>query len=60
MEDVDHVLELVGGLARFGRDDGYHIGPAEAVIEALENFSSKVEQNCGLVLQRSKTKVLDF
>ena len=45
------------GCARFGWDDGYLLGPPDLVCTALENFSQNVLENCGLVLQRSKTEV---
>ena len=54
---VNSMLAEAGGCAKFGWDDGYLLGPAEATITALEVFSNLVEEKCGLVLQRSKTEV---
>ena len=56
---VDNFLGTQGGCARFGWDDGYLIGPPEAVYAALESFSRDVSENCGLVLQRTKTEVFN-
>ena len=57
---VNAMLTAEGGCARFGWDDGYLLGPAELVLAALETFSREVEENCGLVLQRSKTEVFSW
>ena len=57
---VNAMLSQGGGCARFGWDDGYLIGPAELTVAALEMFSNLVEENCGLVLQRSKTEVFSW
>ena len=48
------------GCARFGWDDGYLLGPAQLVLAALEMFSRLVEEQCGLVLQRTKTEVFSW
>ena len=55
---ADEVLTRFGGFARFGWDDGYLCGPPDEVFDTLETFSSKVQEHCGLELQRSKTEVL--
>ena len=57
---VDAMLMSVGGCARFGWDDGYLLGPAAQVYEALEAFSTDVREECGLVLQRCKTEVFSW
>ena len=57
---VDNLLAEGGGCARFGWDDGYLLGPTELVFEALESFTKDVEENSGLVLQRSKTEVFSW
>ena len=54
------MLAAEGGCARFGWDDGYFLGPAKLVLQALETFSKEVEENCGLILQRSKTEVFSW
>ena len=53
---LDKVLENVGGMARFGQDDGYTIGPAKVVFPAVEKFTADVKERCGLSLQWSKTE----
>ena len=55
---ADSELSKVGGISRFGWDDGYLCGPPEEVFATLESFSSNVYEHCGLELQRSKTEVL--
>ena len=57
VRNVDKELADVGGCARFGWDDGYLLGPSDAVFSSLEKFSTEVEYHCGLQLQRSKTEV---
>ena len=42
------------------REDVQGLGPADLVLAALEIFSNEVEENCGLVLQRSKTEVFSW
>ena len=55
---ADAELSSVGGIARFGWDDGYLCGPPENVYATLESFSADVHEHGGLELQRSKTEVL--
>ena len=45
------------GCTRFGNDDGYLLGPPEAVFPALATFAERIKQRCGLNLQRAKTEV---
>ena len=40
-----------------GNDDAYLLGPPEAVFPALEEYSRKIRERCGLSLQRQKTEV---
>lgn len=54
---LDAVLAEVGGLARFGNDDGYLIGPASVVFSALDRFAPQVREHCLLRFQVTKTKV---
>ena len=54
---ADRMLADGGGCARFGWDDGYLVGPSELVFATLDRFTKEVEDNCGLVLQRTKTEV---
>jgi hypothetical protein len=53
---ADAALEAVGGCARFFADDGYLIGPADAVLAALDVFGAQVRAECGLRLNVSKTE----
>ena len=57
---VSAMLAAEGGCGRFGWDDGYLLGPAQLVLAALEMFSRLVEEQCGLVLQRTKTEVFSW
>ena len=52
-------LQASGGLAIFGNDDGYAIGPEAAVFEALTEFTSDILEHCSLLLQITKTKVYE-
>ena len=54
---ADNELGRVGGIARFGWDDGYLCGPPNDVYPILDTFSTSVQEHCGLELQRSKTEV---
>ena len=58
--EADEALSRVNGVARFGWDDGYLVGPMDETLDALERFSSAVELRCGLNLQRVKTEYLDI
>ena len=60
VRQADAQLAEAGGMARFGWDDGYLVGPPDTVFATLEKFSKDVAENCGLELQRSKTEVLCF
>ena len=53
---ADAALEAVGGCARFFADDGYLIGPPDAVLTALDTFATQVNAECGLRLNVSKTE----
>ena len=52
---ADRMLADGGGCARFGWDDRYLVGPRELFFSILDRFTKDVEDNCGLVLQRTKT-----
>ena len=56
VRELDHILAPSGGLARFGNDDGYAIGPAEIVFSAVVRFIRNVFVHHGLKCQISKTK----
>ena len=57
MININNALQPSGGLAIFGNDDGYAIGPAEVVFPAVETFRDAIGENCGLTLRLSKCKV---
>ena len=52
-------LQAAGGLAIFGNDDGYAIGPAATVFPALAAFAADILEHCGLTLETTKTKVYE-
>ena len=54
-----NTLKAAGGLAIFGNDDGYGIGPASVVFPALATFTADILEHCSLSLQLSKTKVYE-
>ena len=54
---LNATLQTVGGLAIFGNDDGYAIGPPDVVFPALEQFRPAIRQKCGLNLRLSKSLV---
>ena len=60
VRDLDSVLAAHGGLARFGNDDGYLVGPADVVFPALEQFATRVRDKCLLHLQVTKTEVFTW
>ena len=41
-------------------DDGYIIGPSDVIFSALVIFKRRLREECGLVLQREKTEVLNW
>ena len=53
-------LAAHGGMARFGNDDGYLVGPANVVFPALDIFARNVRDKCLLHLQVSKTEVFSW
>ena len=57
---LHHRLQAAGGLAIFGNDDGYAIGPAAVVFEALAEFTRAILEHCSLTLQLAKTKVFTW
>ena len=52
---LHHRLQAVGGLAIFNNDDGYAIGPAAVVFEALAEFTQAILKHCSQTLQFTKT-----
>ena len=55
--ELDGKLVAVGGMARFGQDDGYAQGPPEHVFPLVAAFVEAVRERCGLVLVPSKCAV---
>ena len=55
--ELNGALQPSGGLAIFGNDDGYAIGPEEVVFPAVEHFRDAIQQECGLTLRLSKCLV---
>ena len=55
--ELDRALDSEGGMARFGQDDGYAVGPPEELFPAVARFSRSVEERCGLMLVPSKSEV---
>ena len=41
-------------------DDSYLVGPKDATLAALDTLCESVQVNCGLLLQRDKTEILDL
>ena len=57
--ETTYQMSASRGLAIFGNDDGYCIGPASAVFPALATFTEDILEHCSLSLQISKTKVYE-
>ena len=54
VRELDSTLTKVGGLARFGMDDGYTVGPPNILFPALSKFAADIRDNCGLELEMKK------
>ena len=57
---MDEMCRAAGGMAKFGMDDGYAVGPKEVVIAAVKKFAAEVEEQCLLRLQWSKTEIFSW
>ena len=55
---LDLEVSSEGGVARGGQDDVFVVGPSNIVFPAIDRFSVRTFQNCGLRLQRAKCMVL--
>ena len=53
---LDATLRAVGGLARFGMDDGYCWGPPSVLFPALARFKEDIKEHCSLELEVSKSE----
>ena len=60
VRELNATLTANGGMARFGNDDGYLVGPADIVFPALDTFATKVREKCLLHLQVTKTEVFTW
>ena len=58
--DLDRKISAAGGMARFGNDDGYAIGPAEVLFPAIADFAREVKEKHLLELQVQKTEVFSW
>eukprot|EP00973_Karenia_brevis_P089035 12347825-Karenia_brevis.AAC.1 len=56
---LDSELMASGGAARFDMDDGYAIGPANVVFDAVARFSQAVA-DLGLELRNDKSRCFSF
>ena len=41
---MDELCKAAGGMARFGMDDGYPVGPKEVVFETVKRFAVEVRE----------------
>ena len=60
VRELSATLAEHGGLARFGNDDGYLVGPPDIIFHALELFANSVRENYLIHLQVSKTEVFTW
>ena len=57
-EELDAAVAAAGGVARFGMDDGFVVGPPHVVFPAIERFKARLKSECGLEIVDAKGKVL--
>ena len=57
---LDRTLQAVGGMAKFGNDDGYAIGPASVLFPAIAKFANDIRVKHLLQLQVKKTEVFSW
>ena len=58
--ELDRCLVAVGGMARFGNDYGYAIGPANILFPAITKFAKDIKEKHLLELQVQKTEVFSW
>ena len=58
--ELDRSLVAVGGMAKFGNDDGYAIGPANILFPAISKFARDIKDKHLLELQVQKTEVFSW
>ena len=57
---MDARCREAGGMAKFGMDDGYAVGPKDVVFDAVRKFAEEVREQCLLQLEWSKTEVFSW
>jgi hypothetical protein len=57
---LDERCQAAGGMAKFGMDDGYAVGPADVVLDAVRRFGEEVKEQCLLELEWSKSEVFSW
>ena len=57
---LDYRVSVSQGMARFGNDDGYVVGPPGVVFPAVQAFADNVQANHGLRLQPSKCEIFSW
>ena len=57
---LDQTLQEAGGMAMFGNDDGYAIGPADILFPAIARFAGEIKDRHLLELQVAKTEVFSW
>ena len=60
VRELDRAVATVGGLTKFGMDDGYVLGPPHVVFPALEKFARDVRGKCLLQWEKTKTEVFTW
>ena len=60
MIQLDRTLQDVGGMAKFGNDDGYAIGPPDILFPAIARFAQDIKERHLLELQVVKTEVFSW
>ena len=60
VKELDAILSEAGGMAKFGNDDGYAIGPASVLFPAISRFAQLIRERHLLHLQVQKTQVFSW
>ena len=60
VRQLDSSVQAVGGMAKFGMDDGYVVGPAGVVFPAVEKFAADVKARCLLQFEPTKSEVFSW
>jgi hypothetical protein len=61
VRQANEQLEVYGGCARFGMDDGYMVGPRDVIFTILKEFAegAKADTECQLVPEKWKLYIPD-